>query len=175
MFHPHRAAGCHHHGCVSLVGQLMYDEPLPHCPAGLVGGQLLDGVSRQQQLTHHVSTVFPGGGLLGCTYGRRRLLRGGGPTAVLEVALDAELEPATAECSGACVCLLAQQCTQWPALPALRGVQLVQRTRYVLIVICGGAQVVWCSAACVCVGATGHVGVAVRRLQWTGCVKLVTL
>jgi hypothetical protein len=67
-----------------------------------------------------------------------------------------------------------QQCTQWPALPALRG---VLGTRYVLIVICGGAQVVWCSAACVCVGTTGTgpVGVAVRRLQsvdWAGVQSL---
>jgi hypothetical protein len=64
-----------------------------------------------------------------------------------------------------CVCRLAQ----WPALRGVLG------TRSVLIVIRGGAQVVWCSAACVCVGTTGPVGVAVRRLQWTGCVKLVTL
>jgi hypothetical protein len=49
-----------------------------------------------------------------------------------------------------CVCRLAQ----WPALRGVLG------TRSVLIVIRGGAQVVWCSATCVCVcvGTTGPVG-----------------
>jgi hypothetical protein len=133
-------------------------------PCWACWGTTTTGVSRQQQLTHVYGLSWWRPGL----HGRRRLLPGGRLLTVLEVALDAEPEPAPLSRFG-CVCRLAQ----WPALRGVLG------TRSVLIVM--AAQVVWCSAACVCVGTTGPVGVAacqaepVRRLQWTGCVKLVTL
>ena len=95
-------------------------------------------------------TVFPGGGL-GCT--REAAVAARGPTAVLEVALDAEPEPAPLSVR-----------VRVPVGP-VAGAAWGAGTRSVLIVIRGGAQVVWCSAACVCVGTTGPVGVIVRRLQ----------
>ncbi len=68
----------------------------------------------------------------------------------MEMALDAEPEPAPLSVR-----------VRVPVGP-VRGVLL--RTRSVLIVIRGGAQqVVWCSAACVCVGTTGPVGVALKQ------------
>ncbi len=149
-------------------GQLMYDNGHWTLDTALLG--LLGGLARGtttgwgEQATTVDSCVRSF--LVAAWAAREAAVAAWGPTAILEVALDAEPEPAPLSVR----VRVPVQLAQWPALRGVLG------TRSVLIVIRGGAQVVWCSAAFVCVGTTGPVGVAVRRrLQWTGCVTLVTL